>query len=173
MKKYGNLTIVASLLLVMLTVVGLLTFGAIQTNDRNERLIADLNNNFELKISQIEDKITGQKTIVVERTYNQNARDGKNGITPECYFSESKCVGSNGKDGINGTNGLNGQNATAEQIAVAVSQYLAANPPQQGPKGDTGDAGNAREIIICKMENGKYGQRYTDESVCRPIEVEE
>ena len=167
MKKYSNLTIVISLLLFMLTVVGFLTFGAIQTNEKNERLIADLNTNFELKVSQIQDKITGQKTIIVERTNNQDGKDGANGKN-----------GINGKDGQNGkdgVNGLNGSNATSEQIAAAVIQYFAINPPKQGDPGNDGKDGiDGRDTEFCYQTDGQIGQRYVGQTVCRPIEkVEE
>jgi hypothetical protein len=62
--------------------------------------------------------------------------------------------GAAGADGVNGINGQNGQggqsgqNATSDQIAAAVSQYLADNPPAQGPQGAAGADGT----------NGKDGK---------------
>ena len=165
--KLGNKSIVFGILMIMLTVVGFLTFAAIQSNDKNERLIAELNNNFELKISQVRDKITGQQTVVIEKIYNQDGKNGRDG--------EDGKDGENGKDGIDGLNGVNGTSVTPQQIAIAVSQYLAANPPSPGANGQDGEA--AREIEFCYMSNGELGQRYVGTTSCseisKPEKVEE
>lgn len=60
-------------------------------------------------------------------------KDGRDGVDGK--------DGANGRDGVDGAPGLNGKDAnpvTVEQIAEAVAEYLAANPPAAGKDGRDG-----------------------------------
>lgn len=168
-----GILIISGLLILFSGLMTVLTISAIKSNDKN---IADLSDQYSVIVSQVKD-LNGKPAVVITKTIYQEGKDGKNGITPPCYFESTKCVGATGMTGSSGTNGatgLNGNNATPEQIAVAVAEYLKANPPSKGDTGDSGKDGNdGREIELCYLRNGSTGQRYVGDTTCREIEKDE
>ena len=168
-----GILIISGLLILFSGLMTVLTISAIKSNDKN---IADLSDQYSVIVSQVRD-LNGKPAVVITKTIYQEGKDGKNGITPPCYFEATRCVGSTGitgASGTNGANGLNGNNATAEQIAVAVAEYLKANPPAKGDTGESGKDGNdGRELELCYMRDGRVGQRYVGDNVCFEIKKDE
>src|SRR5690606_12287985 len=71
-------------------------------------------------------------------------------------------VGERGPQGERGEKGDPGPGPTDEQVAKAVAEYLAANPPAKGEKGERGPQGE-------KGERGEPGPPPTDDQIAAAV----
>lgn len=96
------------------------------------------------------------RLIEIEKRSAVPGRDGRDGIDgkdgPAGRDGVNGIDGVHGKDGVNGTHGKDAKQVTLEQvveavksmpdaIALAVADYIAANPPAAGKDGDNGAVG--------------------------------
>lgn len=68
--------------------------------------------------------------------------------------------------------GAAGENATADQIAVAVANYLKTNPPASGKDGEKGAMGAAGKVVFVNLNilTGLWECRYGTDLQWQPIE---
>jgi len=97
----------------------------------------------------------GEKGDSIKGDDGRDGRDGNDGKD-----------GKDGKDGTDGSNGSDGRDVTPEQIAAAVSRYLAENPPPKGDKGDQGEPGTNGAVaeFRCNPDTAMQEYKYPDDS---------
>jgi hypothetical protein len=106
-----------------------------------------------------------RNTKIVKQTIIVQGTSGAIGIQGPSGFQGQPGLSIQGPQGIPGTPG---QSVTADQIALAVTTYLQANPPPAGANGQDGAPGDpgqpAREIQLrTNPQNGNLEWKYTDD----------